>query len=329
VTSSGVTDTHDEARVSGPGVVTGRYGTIGQVFYVATDFWPLNTTLFVKDFKGNDPLFVSYLLRTVDFASYSGKSGVPGVNRNDLHGLSVSIPSPTEQRTIAASLSGVDALIGALDKLIAKKRGMKLGAMQQLLTGKSRLPGFQAKWPDAVLGSVLQFQVGFPFSSGYFNTQQSGRRLVKNRDLKTDDELVYYTGPYDDQFLVKNGDLLVGMDGEFLPCLWNKGVALLTQRIGRIIPTDGFDPIFGFYFLRKPLKQIENATSSTTVKHLSHSAIERITVALPSIEEQRAIGLVLSDMDAEVAALERRRDKTKAIKQGMTQELLTGRTRLV
>jgi type I restriction enzyme, S subunit len=84
VSSSGIYDTHNQAQVHGPGVVTGRYGTIGEVFFVKEDFWPLNTTLFVSDFKGNDPLFVSYMLRTIDFASHSGKSGVPGCVRKVL-----------------------------------------------------------------------------------------------------------------------------------------------------------------------------------------------------------------------------------------------------
>src|SRR3989338_2906375 len=92
VTSTGVTDTHAEAKERAPGVVTGRYGTIGEVFFIEEDYWPHNTTLFVKDFHSNDPLFVSYLLRTIDFKSHSGKSGVPGVNRNDLHALRISIP---------------------------------------------------------------------------------------------------------------------------------------------------------------------------------------------------------------------------------------------
>jgi type I restriction enzyme, S subunit len=116
VTSTGVTDTHSEAKEQAPGVVTGRYGTIGQVFYIEEDYWPHNTTLFIKDFHGNDPLFVSYLLRTIDFHSHSGKSGVPGVNRNDLHALRVRIP-PTidEQRSIATALSDMDELLGACE----------------------------------------------------------------------------------------------------------------------------------------------------------------------------------------------------------------------
>ncbi len=77
VSSSGVNDTHSESRVAAPGVVTGRYGTIGKVFYIDQDFWPLNTTLYVCDFKGNHPRFISYLLKTIDYLAYSDKAAVP------------------------------------------------------------------------------------------------------------------------------------------------------------------------------------------------------------------------------------------------------------
>jgi type I restriction enzyme S subunit len=82
VSSPGVSDHHAIARVTGPGAVTGRYGTLGEVFYINEDFWPLNTTLYVRDFKGNDPRFVSYFLRGIDFFAYSDKAAVPGLNRN-------------------------------------------------------------------------------------------------------------------------------------------------------------------------------------------------------------------------------------------------------
>jgi type I restriction enzyme S subunit len=140
VTSSGIEDAHSEAMVKGPGVVTGRYGTIGEVFYVRGDFWPLNTTLYVRDFHGNDSLFVFYLLRTVDFHTHSGKSGVPGVNRNDLHGVATRMP-PTlpEQTAIAGVLSDMDAEIAALEQRRDKTRALKQGMMQELLTGRTRL----------------------------------------------------------------------------------------------------------------------------------------------------------------------------------------------
>ena len=114
VSSSGVSDRHEVAMVKGPGVVTGRYGTIGQVFYVENDFWPLNTTLYVRDFKGNDPKFVHYFLKTVDFFAYSDKGAVPGVNRNHLHEALATVPPLGVQKEVAATLGALDDRITLL-----------------------------------------------------------------------------------------------------------------------------------------------------------------------------------------------------------------------
>ncbi|MCK4501641.1 MAG: restriction endonuclease subunit S, partial [Desulfuromonadales bacterium] len=109
ISSAGVTDTHIEAKVKGPGVVTGRYGTIGEVFFSENDFWPLNTTLYVRDFKGNDEKFIYYFLKTIDYQQYSDKAAVPGVNRNHIHMAVVIVPSSiTEQKAIAYILGTLD-----------------------------------------------------------------------------------------------------------------------------------------------------------------------------------------------------------------------------
>lgn len=118
VSSSGITDHHDMPMAKGPGVVTGRYGTLGQVFYVEQNFWPLNTTLYVRDFKGNNPRFVGYFLQSFDFFAYSDKAAVPGLNRNDLHQAVIVFPKDHgEQRAIAS-------ILGALDDKIALNRRM-------------------------------------------------------------------------------------------------------------------------------------------------------------------------------------------------------------
>lgn len=108
ISSSGFSDTHSEAMANGPGVVTGRYGTIGTVYFVEGSYWPLNTTLYVRDFKENDPRFISYFLRGLDFHAYSDKAAVPGVNRNHLHEALVVRPPLPEQRAIAVTLAALD-----------------------------------------------------------------------------------------------------------------------------------------------------------------------------------------------------------------------------
>lgn len=117
ISSSGPSDFHSEAKVTGPGVITGRYGTIGEVFFTRYAFWPLNTALYVRDFKGNDPRFCYYFLKTFDWNKFNDKSGVPGVNRNDAHKEPVALPPLHEQREIAS-------ILGALDDKIDLNRRM-------------------------------------------------------------------------------------------------------------------------------------------------------------------------------------------------------------
>jgi type I restriction enzyme, S subunit len=117
--SSGLSGYHNEAKAKAPGVVTGRYGTIGKIYYVEQDYWPMNTTLYVSDFKGNYARFIYYLLMILPFDAHSDKSAVPGVDRNDLHVLAVTCPAQTEQVAIAAFL---DRETARLDALIAKKQ---------------------------------------------------------------------------------------------------------------------------------------------------------------------------------------------------------------
>ena len=111
VSSSGITDHHAVAKVKGPGVVTGRYGTLGEVFFIENDFWPLNTSLYVQDFKGNDRRFISYFLRRLDFETQNAAGAVPGVNRNHLHAMDIRVPPLPVQQRIAGILSAYDELI--------------------------------------------------------------------------------------------------------------------------------------------------------------------------------------------------------------------------
>jgi len=146
ISSSGYSGFHNEVKVSAPGLVTGRYGSIGSVFYVNEDFWPLNTSLWVKDFHGNEVKYLYYLLSKIDYKKYSDKTGVPGVNRNDLHAIKVLVPPLEEQNKIAKILTTWDKAITTTEKLLVNSQQQKKALMQQLLTGKKRFEGFGASW---------------------------------------------------------------------------------------------------------------------------------------------------------------------------------------
>jgi type I restriction enzyme, S subunit len=317
ITSSGFGPTHSEARVAGPGVVTGRYGTIGEVFVVEEDFWPLNTTLYVKDFHGNVPQFVAYLLRTIDFNSHSGKSGVPGVNRNDLHEIEVKVPPVTEQRAIATALSDVDALLAKIDQLIAKKRDLKQAAMQQLLTGQTRLPGFSGEWEVKRLGDVCSMKSGISITSESID-EHSPYQCYGGNGLRGFAATYTHEGRY--ALIGRQGALcgnVLVVDGKFFA----------SEHAIVVTPTANTDIDWLSLVLWE--MNLNQYSESSAQPGLSVVKLLVLTTIAPPKSEQAAIATVLSDMDAELAALEVRRDKTRALKQGMMQALLTGRIRLV
>ena len=342
VSSSGISGMHDRAQVCGPGIVTGRYGhSIGEVFYIRESFWPLNTTLYVREFRGNEPLYLSYLLRTVDFASHSGKSGVPGVNRNDIHKLHIVLPPPPEQRAIAQALSDVDGLLAALEKLIHKKRGIKQAVMQQLLTGNTRLPGFSGAWETKRLGEIG------PFSKG---------RGIKREDVSLEGLPCVRYGElytrYHNYILrvasrippsvaltalpIRTGALLFAGSGETAEEIGSCAAYLGKEQAyagGDIVVLTPLEQnsIYLGHLMNHPTVVVQKArmAQGNAVVHISASNLAQVEIELPCPAEQTAIVAVLSDMDSEIGQLEQRRDKTRSIKQGMMQALLTGRVRLV
>lgn len=186
VSSSGISAYHSTAKVSSPGVVTGRYGTLGEVFYIEEDFWPLNTTLFVRDFKGNDPRFLSYFLRTLNLEQQNTAGAVPGLNRNALHLLPVSIPPTSTQRKIAAILSAYDDLIENNTRRIAILEEMAQSLYREWFV-HFRFPGHEKKsmvesalgmipagWEVVRLGELCFITMGQSPSSEFYNTEENG-----------------------------------------------------------------------------------------------------------------------------------------------------------
>jgi type I restriction enzyme, S subunit len=271
----------------------------------------------------------------------------PSLNLSDVDKFQVPFPPLLEQQTIAQALSDVDALIASLDKLIAKQRHLKTAAMQQLLTGKMRSFGFgegmgykqteigviPEDWEPCRIGDVVSFSGGSqpPRSTFIFKPKSGYLRLIQNRDYKADtyatyisEELVKKKCTQDDVMIGRYGppifQILRGIEGAY-------NVALI-----KAIPSEKIDKEFLYHFIKNDelfrlMEMLSQRSSGQTGVELP--ALREYPLALPSLSEQRAIATVLSDMDTAIAALETRRAKTQAIKQGMMQELLTGRTRLV
>ena len=252
--------------------------------------------------------------------------------------LPVAVPPLPEQRAIATALSDVDALLGGLDRLIAKKRDLKQAAMQQLLTGQTRLPGFHGEWPMSTVGNEFEIQLGKMLDAAR-NTGTPkpyvGNKAVQWGRVELDDVQTVPMSRADlERYRLAAGDLLVCEGGEVgRAAIWEASISecYFQKALHRLRPTNGFDVRFMLALLRHWVGQglLENYVTQTSIAHLTREKFAQIPLPVPTREEQEAIAITLSAMDAELSALEARRKKTRDLKQAMMQELLTGRTRLV
>ena len=342
--SAGLNGFHDTALVRGPGLVLGRSGaSFGQAHYCSADFWPHNTALYVTDFFGNYPLFAFYFLKSIDFSRHNTGGAQQSLNRNFIGPIPISVPDRKEQEAIAEALSDADALIESLEQLLAKKRQIKQGAMQELLTGKKRLPGFIGRWTVKPLGNVVAH-----CSSGA--TPYRGRPEYYKGNVKwiSSGELNYNviedTIEHISQEAVKQTNLKIHPAGTFLMAITGleaegtRGAcgivgspAATNQSCMAIYPSEDLSTAFlyHYYVLRGKALALEYCQGT---KQQSYTAklVRLLPITIPpTVEEQIAIATVLSDMDCEIRSVETRLAKARQLKQGMMQELLTGRIRLV
>ena len=290
-----------------------------------------------------DQVFLYYKLKELEptFRSKGQMGSQSNLNSDLVREQPVALPPLPEQRAIAVVLSDVDALIASVDKLIVKKRAIKQGAMQQLLTGKTRLPGFSGEWEVRRLGDLGSFRKGRNIPKSQLSAQ--GEPCVLYGEIYTRyDCVVHELESYiprevaEQSTPVQPGDVLLACSGETAEeigkCFAYVGTETAYAGGDLIIlsPTEA-DSTFLGYQLNSPslCKQKEKLGQGSSVVHLYVSGLATVEVPLPTFLEQQAIAAVLSDIDAEIAALQQRRDKTRALKQGMMQELLTGKTRLL
>lgn len=256
-------------------------------------------------------------------------------------------PTKEEQTAIAQALSDTDELISSLDKLITKKRSIKQGAMQQLLTGKKRLPGFTGEWVESLLPEVCWFQEGPGVRNSQFTL--TGVKLLNGTnitfgklDLNSTERYISEREAYGwySHFLADEGDVIIACSGISVAKFHEK-VSLIeikhlplcmnTSTMRFKITSDRITREFLIYFLKSQdfKDQISGKATGSAQLNFGPFHIKRVLIKLPKPNEQNAITQILSDMDSEIETLEKKRDKYKAIKQGMMQELLTGRTRLI
>lgn len=264
----------------------------------------------------------------------TGTTSVAAIYTRDLMKLQVLVPPLPEQRAIAAALSDVDALLDGLDRLIAKKRDLKQAAMQQLLTGQTRLPGFYGNWEvkqvfdlgDVVTGGTPRTDVADYWGGKY--PWITPTDISTRRDMCSSERWLTQKGLASVRPLPPNTVLVTCIASIGKNALLKVSGAC-NQQINAVIPNRTSDATFLYYVFEASKQYLQANAGTTATSIISKKAFSELTFSVPKLDEQLAIAAVLSDMDAELVALEARRAKTRDLKQAMMQELLTGKTRLV
>lgn len=268
-------------------------------------------------------------------------SNYPAINSRDVRELKIPVP-PTieEQRAIAQALSDVDALLAALDKIIAKKRDLKQATMQQLLTGETRLPGFSGEWEVKRLEELAEIRSGGTPSTGEpsfwdgdipWCTPTDITALNGHKYLRETSRLITPLGlNASSAEMIPAQSVVMTSRATIGECAINAVPLSTNQGFKNFIPFVKTDVDFLYYLLGTQKQGLIALCGGSTFLEIGKTQLAAYEVRLPSTKaEQTAIATVLSEMDSELSVLESRRDKTRNIKQAMMQELLTGKTRLV
>jgi type I restriction enzyme, S subunit len=330
------------SKLSGGDLVMVRVGEPGTTAVIPPEFDGCNcaSMMIIRKHPTFDSDWLCFAMN-----SHIGRSQVLGVqygtaqkqfNISDAIDFRYPVPSLPEQRSIATALSDMDELLGGLDRLITKKRDLKQSAMQQLLTGKTRLPGFDGEWKETTLGEIGECIIGLTYKPE--NVVEHGLLVLRSSNVQNG-QLTYDNNVYVN---LKVSDHLVTRMGDILICVRNGSRSLIGKCT--VIDSNATGLTFGAFmsvyrtnywcfiahaFQSHDIQRQIRDNIGATINQITNKDMKAFCVMLPPEDEQIAIAQILSDMDTEIATLEQRRNKTRDLKQAMMQELLTGRIRLL
>lgn len=317
VFSNGINKYHNEFKVKAPGVVTGRSGTIGTLTYVEEDYWPHNTSLWVTDFKGNNSKFIYYFYQVLDLNKYATGSGVPTLNRNDIHNIVTYIPNAFEQTKIADFLSTVDKKITLLEQQQQAWQNYKQGMMQKLFSGELRFKDENgqdfADWKKSIVGNECVITTG---NKDTQNKIDDGQYPFFVRSQTVENINTY---SMDCEAILTSGDGVgVGKNYHYINGKFDfhQRVYCLYDFSERIIGKYLFVYFSNFFFDR-----VKRLSAKNSVDSVRMDMISKMEVMVPCLEEQQKIADCLSGLDDKINNITEQLEKMREWKKGLLQQM--------
>lgn len=331
-------------------VLLGRKGTIDKPMYYNGKFWTVDTMFYAIPKKYINCKYLYYQALNIPFERYATATALPSMTQTDLNMNVICLPPTIEQTAIATYLdthcAKIDNLISIQQKRIALLQELKQSVITHAVT-KGLSPNVEMK-PSGVewIGDVpkhwkilrgkyvLNILSGFPFDSQKFEFEDNGvyMPLIRIRDINCSSTEVYYSGSYPIESVVKTGEVLIGMDGDFNISKWKGTNALLNQRVCKLREDSSMNTHYAFYMLSSPLKAINSVTYATTVKHLSVYDIYNVFIPVPPIPEQATIASYLdhkcATIDASISNAQHQIELLQEYKQSLITEVVTGKRKV-
>lgn len=327
--SSGITGTHSTAMVKAPGVITGRYGTIGEVFYAAKDFWPLNTTLFVEDFHDNDAKFIYYFLKTLEWSKFTSASAVPGINRNTVHKEIVSLPDIETQRRIASTLSMFDEKIKINTEINDNLEQQAHSYFQELFVDNA-----SPEWTTGTisdLGTVVGGSTPSKAKPEYYT--ESGIAWITPKDLSINKSKFVSHGENDITELgLKNSSAAIMPEGTVLFSS-RAPIGYIAIAAGEVTTNQGFKSVvpkpeigtpFVYFFLKNTLPVIEGMASGSTFKEVSGSTMKNVPAVIPDAETLAKFSDFCAPIFAQQRILEEQNQSLATLRDNLLPKLMSG-----
>jgi len=344
--SNGIVGYHNDFLVRGPGIVVGRKGTIGAINWSEDNFWPIDTTYFVRVI-GNDVdlRWLYYKLTSLSLSKLNMATGTPGLNRDLVYKQVIPLPSLPEQKKIAEILSTVDQAIERVGEAIEKTQKLKKGLMQELLTngiGHKEFKGTEIgripeDWKITRLGEIGELERGKfsfrprndpKFYGGEFPFIQTGDISVANGIIKKYSQTLNEDG-FKISKLFKKGTIVISIAGnigdvgilDFDSCFPDSIVGIKAN-------SEKTNHLFLMYLLQKFKSGLDSIAPRSTQKNINLGILGTFKLPLPSLPEQQKIAEILSTADERLELLRKRKERLERIKKGLMNDLLTGRMRV-
>jgi len=319
--SNGVIGLHNDFLIEGPGIVIGRKGSIGEVVWSENNFWPIDTTYFVK--LTNDLVdlrFLYYKLISLKLQKMNSATGTPGLNREVVYAKETYFPKLKEEQTaIAKILSTTDEALEALERERLATERLRRGFMVKLLENQ--------KWKVVKLGEIVEFVKGKK-PEKMINEQLEGYLPYLSTDYLRDNEETKYVSTSENIFLVKDGEIVLLWDGSNAGEFFEGKEGILSTTMVKFNLKTDIHQKYLLYLLKSKQNYLQGQTNGTGIPHVDRKVLMDLDITLPPLEEQKRIAEVLSIIDKKLELQKARKEKIERVKKGLMDELLTGKKRV-